>query len=175
MYACYRGRGSGFSFIAFFSQPCTFSLALPGLEIFLFFLSFFLSSSFFFFFGGLETEKLISSWFGSEISPGRGLVQFLESWALKYLFNTFAMLLWLLIRFRRVKQVRKKNLIGKTLGYLTSLTPLGQSAHVLCHQVVCWVANVKKMLSPFYLFGLTGIPRTSYDEANKNSHHCNPV
>ena len=25
------------------------------------------------------------------------------------------------------------------------------------------------MLSPFYLFGLTGIPRTSYDETNKKS------
>lgn len=64
----------------------------------------------------METEKVISSWFGSENSPGRGLVPFLESWALKYLFNTFAMLLWLLIRFRRVKQVRKKNLTGKALA-----------------------------------------------------------
>ena len=38
------------------------------------FLSFFCS-----FFGGVETEKVISSWFGSENSPGRDLVQFLES------------------------------------------------------------------------------------------------
>lgn len=37
---CCRSRGSGFSFVAFSFQPCTFSLALPGLEIFLFFLSF---------------------------------------------------------------------------------------------------------------------------------------
>ena len=44
------------------------------------------------------------------------MVPFLESWALKYLFNTLAMLLWLLIRFRRVKQVRKKNLMGKALA-----------------------------------------------------------
>ena len=76
----------------------------------------FLFIFFFFFFGGVETEKVISSWFGSENSPGRGLVPFLESWALKYLFNTLAMLLWLLIRFRRVKQVRKKNLMGKALA-----------------------------------------------------------
>ena len=31
------------------------------------------------FFGGVETEKVIFSWFGSENSPGRDLVQFLES------------------------------------------------------------------------------------------------
>ena len=103
-----QGQGEWFQFYCFLFQPCAFSSALPGLEIFLFFLSFF--------FGGVETEKVISSWFGSENSPGRGLVPFLESWALKYLFNTFAMLLWLLIRFRRVKQVRKKNLTGKALA-----------------------------------------------------------
>lgn len=40
MCMCCRGRGSGFSFVASSFQPCTFFLALPDLEIFLFFLSF---------------------------------------------------------------------------------------------------------------------------------------